>query len=68
MRFLTVLPAYGRDYKSGKAALVDFNANKDFVTATFDHPARYINKEQIEAGTEVMIRFKKATTFVKVKL
>lgn len=27
---VTVLPAYGRDYKSKKAMLEDFKANKDF--------------------------------------
>ena len=30
---MTVLPAYGRDYKSKKAALADWHAGKDFVCA-----------------------------------
>ena len=31
MSRLTVIPAYGRDYKNKKAVLTDYNANKDFV-------------------------------------
>jgi hypothetical protein len=27
----TVTPAYGRDYKSAKAARADWNADKDFI-------------------------------------
>jgi hypothetical protein len=27
----SLTPAYGRDYKSGKAALTDWNGGKDFV-------------------------------------
>ena len=28
---ITLTPAYGRDYKSKKAVLVDLEANKDFI-------------------------------------
>jgi len=31
--FVTVVPAYGRDYTSGKAAKADWDANKDFIIA-----------------------------------
>ena len=44
---LTLIPAYGRDYKSAKAALADWNANKDFEIANPGHP-RYINKHDAE--------------------
>ena len=30
---MTVLPAYGRDYKSKKAVLADWHAGKDFQDA-----------------------------------
>ena len=33
---VTVLPAYGRDYKSKKAMLEDFKANKDFEHRNLD--------------------------------
>ena len=29
--FLTLVPAYGRDYKSKKAVLADWEANIDFL-------------------------------------
>ena len=30
---MTVIPAYGRDYKSKKAVLADWRAGKDFMCA-----------------------------------
>jgi len=33
MTYLTLIPAYGRDYKSKKEVIADFEANKDFVIA-----------------------------------
>lgn len=58
---MTLTPAYGRDYTSGKAARADFEAGKDFVLNQFGHPddGRLCNKEQIPAGTFVQLRFKK---------
>ena len=48
--FLTLTPAYGRDYKSKAAVLADWEANKDFRIATFGaHDGQYINKR--DAGT-----------------
>ena len=34
----TVTPAYGRDYKSGKAAKADWKAGKDFILQDFTSP------------------------------
>ena len=31
--YLTLLPAYGRDYKSKKAFIEDIKSNKDFIVA-----------------------------------
>ena len=33
---LTVIPAYGRDYKSKKALLADWHNGKDFYIVTFN--------------------------------
>jgi hypothetical protein len=54
----TMTPAYGRDYKTAKAALADWNAGKDWIIADIAHPAsgRYANKEQL-TGERVMLRF-----------
>lgn len=70
MKYLTLTPAYGRDYKSKKEAIADFDANKDFVLQTFDGSG-YINKSQILAefpGATVNIRYKRLTQIAVVKL
>ena len=45
MSYLTLLPAYGRDYKSKRAILNDLNSLKDFVIS---HTGQYINKPQFK--------------------
>jgi benzoyl-CoA reductase/2-hydroxyglutaryl-CoA dehydratase subunit BcrC/BadD/HgdB len=45
MNFITLLPAYGRDYKSKKVIIDDLNNNKDFLEST---TRKYINKEQFK--------------------
>tara|TARA_R100001015_G_C4587186_1_gene143004 strand:- start:167 stop:391 length:225 start_codon:yes stop_codon:yes gene_type:complete len=42
---LTLLPAYGRDYKSKKAFIKDIEANKDFLIC---NTSSYINKAQFK--------------------
>jgi len=46
---MTLTPAYGRDYKTAKAAKADFHAGKDFIVADISDPddGRYVNKEQL---------------------
>ena len=52
MKTITVIPAYGRDYKSKKAILEDWNASKDFQIATFGpDDGHYINKEDLAKDT-----------------
>ena len=43
--FLTLLPAYGRDYKSKKLIIDDLNNNKDFLESS---SLRAINKQQFK--------------------
>ena len=38
MKFITVTPAYGRDYKSAAAVKTDWNAGKDFIIQDISHP------------------------------
>ena len=54
---LTLMPAYGRDYKSKQEVLADWNAGKDFRIAT---ASGYINKEDAIKGSvkEVNIRYR----------
>ena len=63
---ITLTPAYGRDYKTAKAAKADYAAGKDFVIAQFGHPydGKPANKADM-AGTPVTLRFdnlRKTTT------
>ena len=64
----TLTPAYGRDYKSKKEVLSDFNDNKDFLIQSFNGSG-YINREQIESLKEnqVMIRYQKLTKVTVLK-
>ena len=43
--FLTLLPAYGRDYKSKRVIIDDLNNNKDFLEST---SLKAINKQQFK--------------------
>lgn len=59
--YLTVTPAYGRDYKSLKAAKEDWQDGKDFVETT---SGQYINRAQVvemKQKMNVMVRYKKLT-------
>ena len=58
MTYLTVTPAYGREYKTAKAAKADWHANKDFIiNDAFNRwDGKPINKEQA-AEYSITIRF-----------
>ena len=45
MNFITLLPAYGRDYKSKRLIIDDLNNNKDFLEST---SLKAINKQQFK--------------------
>jgi len=66
---LILSPAYGRDYKSKKALLADWNAEKDFVIRNFGHPyeGKPCNRQQC-VGETVQFRFDsdRKTAVVKV--
>lgn len=68
MKTTTVTPAYGRDYKSAKAALADWNAGKDFVIADISDPddGRYVNKPQVP-DRHILIRYKKLMQIVRAQ-
>jgi len=67
---MTLTPAYGRDYKSGKAAKADFYDNKDFIVADISDPddGRYTNREDVvNMGIKtVNLRFKCLTKIAVV--
>ena len=69
---MTLLPAYGRDYKSKKAAQADFDAGKDFIIADISSPwnGKPVNKVQLkeEGQNEVSIRYKQMTQIAVIKI
>lgn len=58
----TLIPAYGRDYKSKKTVIEDFMAGKDFIIADISNrwDGKPCNKEDIEPG-QIKIRYSKLT-------
>ena len=65
----TVTPAYGRDYKSKKAALADWNANKDFIINDISNrwDGKPVNKQGAEEGKlSIMIRYDQLRKITKV--
>lgn len=72
MNYVTITPAYGRDYKSQKEVLAAWNENRDFIIEDFMHPdcGRYVNKEEAKSspGTTWNIRYSKNSKVLPVKL
>lgn len=69
MAYLTLVPAYGRDYKSGKDVQADWDAGKDFQINDMMHPndGAYINKPQAVKGDTYNIRFKQLRNIKVIK-
>ena len=65
---LTLVPAYGRDYKTAKEVKADWESGKDFKICCFLHPndGAYINKQD-GSGQTFIIRFNRLAKVVKVK-
>lgn len=71
--FITAVPAYGRDYKSGKEVQEAWDANKDFRIEEMFHPddGRMVNKQDAEKyskGTTFNIRYKRLTQIKPIKV
>lgn len=65
MSHITVIPAYGRDYKNQKDAQADWDAGKDFAET---RTRQYINKSQAkEMGLSVTIRYNKLQRVMTAK-
>ena len=57
---MTIGPAYGRNYTSGKAAKADWEAGKDFVILDIFHGCgRYVSKSDCKAGEFIELRYGK---------
>lgn len=62
--YLSAVPAYGRDYKSKKEVMADWEAGKDFIVQP---SGRYVSKSDLPRGTTLNIRYKRLTMVCVVK-
>ena len=71
MMFLSLIPAFGRDYKTAKACLADWLADKDFVIACIGHPydGKPANRSSFSSREieKITLRFNRQTKMVKAK-
>lgn len=69
-KVMTLTPAYGRDYKSAREVTEAFDNNQDFIVA--DPFSRWggkpVNKEQIDKGTRVSIRYQRLRKQISVRV
>jgi hypothetical protein len=63
--YTTLTPAYGRDYKSGKAAKEDFLAKKDFI---LQPNGQCIGIGDYAPGVTVNIRYKQMRQVTTIKV
>lgn len=69
MNYMTLRPGYGRQYKSIKEVKADWDADKDFVIASYGpDEGRYINKAQALGipNTTFSVRYAKDTKITSV--
>lgn len=66
MKYLSVIPAYGRDYKSAKAVKADWEAGKDFLIQDIQESG-YISKADKPDNVTLNIRYSKLTKVVVIK-
>jgi len=67
---MTVVPAYGRDYKSIKEVKADWTAGNDFLIRDISSPydGKYVNNSNgLPKGTVIMVRFCKLSKLCVIK-
>lgn len=69
--YITVVPAWGSDYKSQKAVKDAWNAGKDFIVQDMfsQWNGKPVNKEDAERyapGSKFMVRYDRLTKVVQV--
>jgi hypothetical protein len=69
MMYMTLVPAYGRDYKSGKEVKAAWEEGKDFRIASFGpDDGKYVNKNDAPRGATLKIRFKRLQNICVIKV
>ena len=61
MKTISLVPAYGRDYKSKKEVKEAFNSGKDFKIMDISNPwdGRYASRVELTEYRQVRIRYSK---------
>jgi hypothetical protein len=69
MNYLTVVPAYGRDYKSQAEVKAAFARGDDFRICDMSsrHDGAYINKAEVVGNLTLMVRYAKLTKVVNIR-
>ncbi len=68
---MTLLPAYGRDYKSKQAVLDAWNSGKDFRIASIEKGGTYINKQDAQRlvnPPKIYIRYNRKQKITEVPI
>jgi len=65
-RYVSAIPAYGRDYKSAKAVKEDWEAGKDFLIQDLVLSG-YINKNDKPADFVMSIRYNHKQRVINIK-
>jgi len=66
MRYISAIPAYGRDYTTKKAVLKDWNEGEDFLIQDYTLSG-YVSIWELKEGECLNIRYKKLTQVCVVK-
>ena len=66
MRYLTLIPAYGRDYNSKAQVMADWKAGKDFLVQDVTGSG-YVSKNDAPKGVTLNVRYKKLTQICVIK-
>ena len=69
-KFITVVPAYGRDFKTQKEVKAAFEAGKDFMIVDVFHAQNgsYENKGDAPKGATLNVRYAKQTKVLPIKI
>ena len=67
MIYMTLAPAYGRDYKNSRAVQLDWDNNKDFLICSGPDDGRYINRLDAPKGITLNIRYNRLRSIKVLK-
>lgn len=68
--YITLVPAYGRDYKNGKEVQTAWDEGKDFRIEDMSHPnyGAYMNNKDATPGMVLNIRYKKQMNIKQITI